>query len=106
MIHAVMMQVRAVPSPARGDAFREHFDNGIESFAREIAIWVRALDQGEEVVFVPTTFVICFGYCYATLFFFGILGPECPSHTDIAGPCGTRGHDLLGENIQGRIRDY
>ena len=52
-IHTIVMKICAVSSTARGNAFRKHFNDRIEKFARKIAIRIGALDQSEQFVLIP-----------------------------------------------------
>ena len=105
------MKVGAVSPPARGDPFRQHFKNRIESLAREIAIRIGAGDQAEQIVFVPTLIILIW-----------ILWRERLTHETVscrallvrtgggARPhmaCGSaRRHNLLRQHVQWRIRNH
>src|SRR5215470_1215596 len=44
-VHAVSMQVGAVASSARGDAFGKHLENAVVGVERKVFVWVGATDQ-------------------------------------------------------------
>ena len=56
-IDAIAMYVSAVASAPRRNALGQHFENGVVGFTRKIAIRIRAPNQGEQFVFVPTRIV-------------------------------------------------
>jgi len=52
-IHAIVQEVGAIAPTSGVDAFREHFDDGIEFDAGQIAVGIGAADGGEQVVDSP-----------------------------------------------------
>ena len=49
-IHLVAVQKGGIPSFARRDSLRKHFDNFIEIRSRQVAVWIRAPDRFEKFV--------------------------------------------------------
>src|SRR5947208_12447398 len=101
------MKVGAVSPPARGDPFRQHFKNRIESLAREIAIRIGAGEQAEQIVFVPTLIIFIWllwreRLAHETVScraFLDRTGGGARPHMTCAS---TRRHNLLRQNIQRR----
>ncbi len=73
-VHAVAVQVGAVPAATRRNAVRQHRDDFVERRAGQLAVRKRARDQREQVVLAP------------------LVG-------------GAGGDDLLGEDVERRVRD-
>ena len=57
-VHAVVMDVGAVSSAPRGNSFRKHFEDGIVSLARQIAVGISTLHQREQFIFVPAAIIV------------------------------------------------
>ena len=53
MVHAIAEKIGAVTAAPRGDAFREHFHDGVEIGARQSAIGIGAANQFVEIVLAP-----------------------------------------------------
>ena len=47
------MQIRAAPSPLRGNSFGQHLEQGQVGFPGEIAVGIGPLDEREQLVFIP-----------------------------------------------------
>src|SRR5206468_9653869 len=52
-IHAVSVQVGGVTPPATGDALGKHFDDSVESGARQVFIGISAANDLKEVILAP-----------------------------------------------------
>ena len=76
LVDAVAMEVRAVASATRGDALGQHRDDLVECRALQIPVRIRAPDQREQRIFIPTV----------------SLG-------------GARRDDLLRQDVERRLRD-
>src|SRR5580704_8247578 len=88
VIHAIAMQVGAVPAATGGNAFGKHFQDCIVAFASQIAVGIGTFDQGEHVVFIPASVFLSRGdscFCCAG-------GANC--------------HYLLGQNVGGSFRNH
>src|SRR5437870_9562306 len=86
------MEISAVASAPSCNALGEHFENRFESLARKIAVRICTPHQGEELIFIP-------GFRRSA----GVLALR-RIREGHSSACGARGNDLLGENIQRRIR--
>src|SRR4051812_454999 len=52
-VHAIAMEIGAIPSPAGNNAVREYADNLLEFLLREIAIRIGAADDFEYILLAP-----------------------------------------------------
>src|SRR5581483_876220 len=91
VVHTIAVQICPTSAIARSKSLRQHLDNCVECFAREIAVRIGSLYDVEQIIFVPAS----------TLF----IVVRCRRDADAMTGRADR-HNLLRQNVQRLVGNH